>query len=142
MRFLLLLLAISVAVWLGLHQCKGEARRTLVVKPSASFPQEKKALLGQSVARVLPHCPGFQKLGAELEFTDLREDGDVLALHFVAPDSPSIPEEWRARGLQCVLRLEKQAFSLGGRAGCQALCLGEPGVEGRETRKELGGKDH
>jgi hypothetical protein len=139
-RFLLILLVISITVWLGLHQCTNISQNTLVIKPAASFPQEKNALLGQSVARILPHCPGFQKLGAVLEFTDLTEDEGAVMLYFSAPDSPSIPAEWGARGQQCALRLEKHALDLGARAACQALCLGEPGVEGRDVRKELGGK--
>jgi hypothetical protein len=36
------------------------------------------------------------------------------------------------------MRVEKNAFILGSRAACQALCLGEPGMEGRDVRKELG----
>jgi hypothetical protein len=140
-RALLVLLVIGVTVWLGLHQCTNVSRSTLVIKTSASFPKEKNALLGQSVARILPHCPGFQKLGGVLEFTELTEGADAVTLHFSAPDSPSIPAEWDARGQQCSLRVEKQALSLGARAACQALCLGEPGVEGRDARKELGAKE-
>jgi hypothetical protein len=140
-RLLLVLLIISVAVWLGLHQCTNVSRSTLVIKTSASFPKEKNALLGQSVARILPHCPGFQKLGAVLEFTNLTEGEDSVTLHFSAPDDPSIPAEWSARGQQCALSVEKQALILGAKAACQALCLGEPGVEGRNERKELGGKE-
>ena len=139
-RFLLILLVISVAIWLGLHQCANVARKTLVVNPAASFPKEKNALLGQSVARILPHCPGFQKLGAVLEFTELTEDNGAITLHFSAPDSQSIPAEWGARGQQCSVRVEEHALSLGANAACQALCLGEPGVEGRDVRKELGKK--
>jgi hypothetical protein len=141
-RFLLILLVISIAVWLGLHQCVNVSQNTLVIKPSASFPQTKSALLGQSVARILPHCPGFQKLGAVLEFTDLTEDEDAVTLHFSAPDSLRIPAEWDAKGQHCALRVEKHGFSLGTRAACQALCLGEPGIEGRDMRKELGDKNH
>ena len=137
-RFFLILLAISVAAWVGLHQCTTVAQHTLVVKPSASFPQEKNQLLGQSVARILPHCPGFQKLGSVLEFTDLTQDGDAITLHFSALDSPSIPAEWHARAQQCTLRVESNGFNLGTRAACQALCLGEPGIEGRDVRKALG----
>ena len=139
-RFFLILLIISIMVWLGLHQCTGTSRKTLVINPSASFPQEKKALLGQNVARILPHCPGFQKLGAALEFTDLTASEDAVTLHFSAPDSPNIPAEWGARGQQCTLRVEKDAFSLDTRAACQALCLGEPGIEGQPVRKKLGSK--
>ena len=141
-RFLLILLILSVTVWLGLHQCVNVSQNTLVIKPSASFPQEKNALLGQSMARILPHCPGFQKFGAVLEFTDISEDGDAITLHFSTPDNQSIPAEWGARGQQCTLRLEKNAVSLGSRAACQALCLGEQGIEGRDVRKELGGKEN
>ena len=139
-RVLLILLLIGVSVWLALHQCTQVARAPLVITPAASFPKEKNALLGQSMARLLPHCPGFQKLGAMLEFTDLTHEADIVTLHFVAPDSQSIPAEWGARGQQCTLRLEQHAFSLDARAACQALCLGEPGIEGRELRKELGAK--
>jgi hypothetical protein len=134
---LLLLLIIGVVIWLGLHQCTNVSQTTLVINPSASFPKEKNALLGQSVARILPHCPGFQKLGAVLEFTDLVEGEDAITLHFSSPDSQSIPAEWDARGRQCVVRLEKHALGLGPKAACQALCLGEPGIEGRDVRKEL-----
>ena len=137
---LLLILLIGVTVWLVLHQCTNVSQKTLVIKPSASFPQEKQALLGQNVARILPHCPGFQKLGANLEFTDLTESEDAVTLHFSAPDSQNIPAEWDARGQQCTLRVEKDAFSLDTRAACQALCLGAPGVEGLLVRKALGGK--
>jgi hypothetical protein len=140
-RLLLILLVISVAVWLGLHQCAKTSQHTLVIKPAPSFPQEKNALLGQSVARILPHCPGFQKLGAVLEFTDLTMHEDAVTLHFSAPDHQSIPAEWNARGQQCTMRVEKNAFILGARAACQALCLGDPGIEGREGRKELGDKE-
>ena len=136
-RYFLLLL-ISVAVWVGLHQCTNVSQHTLVIKPAASFPKEKNQILGQSVARILPHCPGFQKVGAVLEFTDLTENGDAITLHFSAPDSPSIPAEWNARAQQCTLRVENTSFSLGVRAACQALCLGEPGIDGRDVRKELG----
>ena len=139
-RFFLILLIISILVWLGLHQCMGTSKRTLVINPSASFPQEKNALLGQSVARILQHCPGFQRLGATLEFTDLTEDADAVTLHFFAPDSPNIPLEWGARGQQCTLRVEKDAFILDARAACQALCLGEPGVEGQLVRREFGSR--
>ena len=138
---LLLFLMLGVVIWLGLHQCTNVSQNTLVIKPSASFPQEKNALLGQSVARILPHCPGFQKLGAVLEFTDLTEDDDAITLQFTAPDSQSIPTEWGARGHQCAVRLEQYALSLGPKAACQALCLGEPGIEGRDVRKELGKKN-
>ena len=137
LRFLLILLVTSVAIWLGLHQCTNVSQKTLIIKPSASFPKEKNALLGQSVARILPHCPGFQKLGAMLEFTDLTEGDDAVTLHVSVPDSQSIPVEWGARGQQCAVRVEKHAFSLGSKAACQALCLGAPGVEGRDVRKEL-----
>jgi hypothetical protein len=113
----------------------------LVIKTAASFPKEKNALLGQSVARILPHCPGFQKLGALLEFTNLTEGEDSVTLHFSAPDDQGIPAEWGARGQQCSLRVEKHFLSLDARAACQALCLGEPGVEGRDVHKELGGKE-
>jgi hypothetical protein len=140
-RALLMLLIMGIIVWLGLHQCTDASRSTLVIKPSASFPKEKNALLGQSVARILPHCPGFQKLGAVLEFTDLTEGEDAVTLHFTAPDSPDIPAEWGARGQQCAVRVEKHALILGAGAACQALCLGEPGVEGRDVRKTLGGKE-
>jgi len=138
-RVLLILLLIGVIVWLALSQCMQALRPPLVITPSASFPKEKNALLGQSVARVLTHCPGFQRLGAVLEFTDLTAEDDVVTLYFTAPDSQSIPAEWGARGQQCMLRLEKHAFSLDTKAACQALCLGEPGIEGRAVRKELGG---
>ena len=139
-RGMLILLLVGVIVWLTLHQCTQVARAPLVIKPSPAFPQEKNALLGQSVARILPHCPGFQKLGAVLEFTNVTEaEGDVT-LHFTVPDSHNIPAEWGARGQRCSLRVEQHAFSLDTRAACQALCLGEPGIEGREFRKELGGK--
>ena len=94
-------------------------------------------LLGQSMARILPHCPGFQKLGDVLEFTDLVEDEDAITISFSAPDSQGIPAEWNARGQQCAMRVEKNTFILGTRAACQALCLGEPGVEGRDVRKDL-----
>ena len=141
LRVVLVLLVIGVTVWLGLHQCTQVARRPpLVITPSASFPPEKTALLGQSVARILPHCPGFQRLGAVLEFTDLTEEEDAVTLHFAAPDSQSIPAEWGARGRRCTLRVEQHAFTLDPGAACQALCLGEPGIEGRHVRKELGGK--
>ena len=140
-RFFLILLVIGIAVWMGLHQCTNVSQTTLVIKTSPSFPQEKNARLGQSVARILPHCPGFQKLGAELEFTDLAEGEGTVTLRFAAPDSPSIPAEWNARGQQCVLRVEQHALILGVRAACQALCLGEPGIEGRAVRKELRGKE-
>ncbi|MCL2123902.1 MAG: hypothetical protein FWH34_07390 [Desulfovibrionaceae bacterium] len=139
-RFLLLLLVISVTVWLGLHQCTNVSQHTLVIKPAASFPQEKNKLLGQTVARILPHCPGFQKLGAILEFTDLKESEDAITLFFSAPDDQNIPTEWNAKGQQCAVRVEKNSFSLGARAACQALCLGEPGMEGQDLRRELGGK--
>jgi len=139
-RFFLILLVISVAVWLGLHQCTNVSQHTLVIKPAASFPQEKSKILGQTVARILPHCPGFQKLGAVLEFTDLAEDEDAVTLHFATPDSQAIPAEWHARGQQCTMRVEQHGFSLGTRAACQALCLGEPGTEGRDVRRELGSK--
>jgi hypothetical protein len=140
-RFFLIALVLGVAVWMGLHQCTNVSQTTLVIKPSLSFPKEKNALLGQSVARILPHCPGFQKLGAVLEFTDLAEGEDAVTLHFSAPDNPSIPAEWNARGQQCTLRLEQHALILGVQAACQALCLGEPGIEGRDVRKELRGKE-
>ena len=140
-RFFLILLVFGIAVWMGLHQCTGAVQTTLVIKPSASFPKEKNARLGQSVARILPHCPGFQKLGSVLEFTDLTEEEDAVTLHFVSPDSPNIPTEWNARGQQCTLRVEQHALILGVRAACQALCLGEPGIEGRDTRKELRGQE-
>ena len=140
-RFFLILLIIGVIVWLGLHQCSRTGTKTLVIKPAASFPKEKNALLGQSVARVLPHCPGFQKLGDILEFTDLVEDEDAVLLSFAAPDSQSIPAEWNARGQQCTIRVEQHAFILGVRAACQALCLGEPGVEGYDVHKELKGQE-
>jgi len=139
-RVLLVLLIIGITVWLGLHQCTQFARAPLVITPSASFPKEKNALLGQSVARILPYCPGFQKLGAVLEFTDLAEEDDIITLHFAVSDNQSIPAEWGVKGQQCTLRVEKHAFSLDTRAACQALCLGAPGVEGQEVRKELGGK--
>ena len=139
-RLSLILLVIGVVIWLGLHQCMNVSQTTLVIKPSASFPKEKNALLGQSVARILPHCPGFQKLGAVIEFTDLTEGEDAITLHFSAPDNPSIPAEWGARGQQCAMRVEQHALSLSHRAACQALCLGEPGIEGRDVRKELGKK--
>jgi hypothetical protein len=141
-RYFLIILIIGIMVWLGLHQCTNVSQQTMVVKPSASFPKEKNALLGQSVARILPHCPGLQKVGAILEFTDLTESEDVITIFFSAPDDPSIPAEWNARGQQCVLRVEKTGFSLGARAACQALCLGEPGVEGRDVRKELKSKEN
>ena len=141
-RFFLFILVIGIAVWLGLHQCTKAAQKTLVIKPSASFPKEKNTLLGQSVARILPHCPGFQKLGVLLEFTDLVEGEDAITLSFSAPDSQSIPAEWNARGQQCTIRVEKNAVILGTRAACQALCLGEPGVEGRDMRKALGSKEN
>ena len=136
-RFMLIMLVIGIVIWLGLHQCTNVSQHTLVIKPSASFPKEKNALLGQSVARILPHCPGFQRLGAVLEFTDLTEGDDAVTLHFAAPDSQNIPAEWGARGQQCAVRMEKHALILGSRAACQALCLGEPGIEGRDVRKEL-----
>jgi hypothetical protein len=140
-RFFLILMLLGATVWLGLHQCTNVSRGTLVIKPSASFPAEKSKLLGQSVARILPHCPGFQKLGAVLEFTDLTEDGDAVTLLFAAPDHPSIPAEWGARGQHCALRVEQDAFSLGALAACQALCLGEPGKEGQNVRKALRSKE-
>ena len=140
-RALLMLLIMGVAVWMGLHQCTDASRNTLVIKPSASFPKEKNALLGQSVARILPQCPGFQRLGAVLEFTDLTAGEDSVTLHFTAPDDPSIPAEWGARGQRCALRVEQHTLILSAGAGCQALCLGEPGIEGLEVRKELGGKE-
>ena len=140
LRLCLIFLIAGVMIWLGLHQCTNVSQTTLAIKPSASFPKEKHALLGQSVARILPHCPGFQQLGAVLEFTDLTEDEDAITLHFASPDSPSIPAEWGARGHQCAARLEKQVLILGSKAACQALCLGEPGIEGRDVRKELGKK--
>jgi hypothetical protein len=137
---LLILLFIGVAIWMALNQCTQIMRPPLVITPSASFPKEKNVLLGQSVARILPHCPGFQKLGAMLEFTDLTTEGDIVTLHFTAPDNQRIPAEWGVRNQQCTLRVEQDAFSLDVRAACQALCLGEPGIEGREVRKALGGK--
>jgi len=140
LRFFLMLLVISIAVWLGLHQCMNLSQHTLVIKPAASFPQEKNTILGQTVARILPHCPGFQKLGAILEFTDLAEEGDAVTLHFATPDSETIPAEWNARGQQCTMRVEKAGFSLGTRAACQALCLGKPGIEGRDMHKALENK--
>ncbi|MDR2695767.1 MAG: hypothetical protein LBC79_05245 [Deltaproteobacteria bacterium] len=140
-RYFLILLALGIGMWMGLHQCTGVTQTTLVITPSASFPQEKHARLGQSVARLLPHCPAFQKLGNILEFTDLTEDEDAVTLHFSTPDSPSIPAEWNARGQQCTLRVTQHALILGARAACQALCLGEPGIEGRDVRKELRGKE-
>ena len=140
-RFFLIFLVIGVAVWMGLHRCTNVSQTTLVIKTAPSFPQEKNARLGQSVARILPHCPGFQKLGAVLEFTDLAEGEDAVTLHFAAPDSPSIPAEWNARGQQCTLRVEQNALILGVQAACQALCLGEPGIEGRTVRKELKRKE-
>ena len=141
-RLSLLFLVIGVVIWLGLHQCTNISQTTLVINPSASFPKEKNALLGQSVARILPHCPGFQKLGAVLEFTDLTESEDAVTLYFSSPDSPSIPAEWGAREQQCAVRVEKHALILGPKAACQALCLGEPGIEGRDVRKELSKKEN
>ena len=138
LRFFWILLIISVSVWLGLHQCTNVSQHTLVLKPAASFPQEKSKILGQTMARILPHCPGFQKLGAVLEFTNIAEDGDAVMLHFSTPDSQAIPTEWHARGQQCTMRVGKNGFSLGTRAACQALCLGEPGMEGQDVYRELG----
>jgi hypothetical protein len=140
-RTILVFLAIGIIVWLGLHQCTNISQHTMVVKPSASFPKEKNALLGQSVARILPHCPGLQKVGALLEFSDLTENEDVITIFFSAPDDPGIPAEWNARGQRCSLRIEKTGFSLDARAACQALCLGEPGVEGQDMRKEMASKE-
>ena len=139
-RSLLAILVIGVLIWLGLHQCTNISQHTMAVKPAASFPKEKNTLLGQSMARILPHCPGLQKVGAVLEFTDLTESEGVITLFFSAPDNQDIPAEWNARGQQCTVRVEKTGFSLGARAACQALCLGEPGIEGRDMRKELGNK--
>jgi len=136
-RLLLIFLIIGIAVWLGLHQCTPAKQKTLVIKPAASFPKEKNALLGQNVARILPHCPGFQKLGDVLEFTDIVEDADAVLLSFSVPNSQSIPVEWQARGQQCTIRVEKDSFILGIRAACHALCLGKPGIEGVDVRKEL-----
>ena len=139
-RFLLILLIVSILAWLGLHKCTRAVRPPLSINPTETFPQEKNALLGQSMARILTHCPGFQRHGALLEFMDLTEDGDAITLHFTAPHSPNIPAEWGARGLQCTLRVEKDAFILDAKAGCQALCLGEQGTEGQEVRVELKGR--
>ena len=140
LRLILLLLLIAIPAWLGLHQCVKPSQRALVLKPAASFPKEKNTILGQTVARILPHCPGFQKFGAVLEFTDLTENGDAVTLHFSTPDSQAIPSEWNARGQQCVIQVDQDAFILDARAACQALCLGEPGIEGQHVRKALGNK--
>lgn len=137
MRFILPVLILGVITWLGLHQCTGLSRNTLVIKPSASFPEEKKQNLGRTVARILPHCPGFQRLGAVLEFTDLAEEDGVTILRFTAPDSREIPAEWQAGGSSCSIRVTEREFELESRASCQALCLGQPGTEGRIIKKNL-----
>ena len=140
MRYVLILLVIGVTLWVGLGQCAKSSRTTLVIKPAASFPEEKKQLLGQSVARVLPYCPGFQKLGALLEFTDLFEEGQAIRLNFAAPENEAIPAEWGARGRTCSMLVEEKAFHLGDSAACQALCLGKTGVQGQEFSKSFSEK--
>ena len=137
MRYVLILLVMGMTVWIGLGQCAKSSRSTLVLKPAASFPEAKKQLLGQTVARVLPYCPGFQKLGAVLEFTDLLEEGQAIRLSFMAPDNEAIPAEWAARGRACSMLVEEQMFHLGDQAGCQALCLGEAGRPGQAVSKSL-----
>ena len=137
MRVVLVFLVIGMAVWMALHQCTNVAQKTLVIKPAASFPAEKKQLLGQMVARILPHCPGFQALGNVLEFTDITTSGTTSTINFIAPDTDAIPAAWGARGQSCSLRIKQDVLDLGDKAACQALCIGQPGAEGQQIRKDM-----
>ncbi len=137
MRFLLMALFLGVIVWLGLHQCTNVTRSTLVLNPSDSFPADKKQALGQNVARILPHCPGLQKLGAVLEFTNLTEQDGVTVISLHAPDNADIPAEWGARGRDCAFRISQSELDLGSNGACQALCLGKLGSQGLPVKKNL-----
>ena len=101
---------------------------TLTLKPAATFPEARKADLGRTVARILPHCPGLAQLGGEVLFTNLTEEPDAAGaltrITFSVPQGSRVPAQWGPYNTPCVYDVQGNALTIEG-APCQALCLGK-----------------
>lgn len=103
---------------------------TLTLQPAPEFPEAAKADLGRSVARFLPHCPGFSQFGGEVRFTHLvQEEGNTTAgattrITFNVPQNTRIPEGWGPYTQPCTFILEGDTLRIRETA-CQALCVGK-----------------
>lgn len=99
---------------------------TLTLKPAATFPEDRKADLGRTVARFLPYCPGFGQLGGEALFTDLTRTGtESTRLTFTVPPDARIPATFGTFNAPCVYDVEGDELHITD-APCQALCIGKP----------------
>lgn len=99
---------------------------TLTLKPAATFPEDKKADLGRTVARFLPYCPGFGQLGGEVLFTDFARTGTESArITFTVPQDARIPANFGVFNSPCVYDVEGSELRIEG-PSCQALCIGKP----------------
>lgn len=104
---------------------------TLTLRPGPTFPADRKADLGRTIARIVPHCPGLARFGGEVTFTDLRVAGQETRVTFTVPELPVIPAAWGRFDAPCVYAAEGDILRISG-AACQALCLGKPAEPPRD----------
>lgn len=97
---------------------------TLTLQPAAEFPEAAKADLGRTVAKFLPHCPGFAQFGGEVSFTSLQQEGAVTRITFTVPQKTRIPEGWGPYDKPCQFTVDGDELHIEG-APCQALCVGK-----------------
>lgn len=130
-RTLIIIVVLCGALaWFFTNQAP-ERSGTLTLKPAATFPEARKADLGRTVARILPHCPGLAQLGGELLFTNLTEEPapegqsePLTRITFVVPQGSRVPAPWGPYNSPCVYDVAGDILRMEG-GSCQALCLGK-----------------
>ena len=97
---------------------------TLTLQPAPNFPEAAKVELGRTVARFLPHCPGFSTMGGDLSFTNLVTEGKSTRITFSVPQDSRAAKAWGPYNAPCTYTISGDELSIADPA-CQALCLGK-----------------
>ena len=98
---------------------------TLTLRPGPTFPADRKADLGRTIARIVPHCPGLARFGGEVTFTDLSVVEQETRVTFTVPELPAIPTAWGRFEAPCMYAADGDVLRISG-ASFKALFLGKP----------------
>ncbi|MEG2171787.1 MAG: hypothetical protein RRY29_00845 [Desulfovibrionaceae bacterium] len=125
-RTIIFIVIACVGITALLSYCAPTKQGTLTLNPGPSFPQNRTAELGRTVARILPFCPGMSMIGKELLFTNLeiRPQDESTSLTFTVPNVPAIPAAWGNYDAPCLFTVAGDSLHIAG-ASCQAICLGK-----------------
>ncbi len=123
-KMIVFIILACIGLALGITYCSTPRQGTLTINPAADFPADKKKELGQSVARILPKCPGLGRYGEQLEFKSLSTDERGLTIVFDIPVKASLPAEWGRPDKPCSYLITTNYLDIEGDF-CQTMCLGK-----------------